>query len=206
MGYYVGDVPAQPLVIEPARNEEPIDLAPFSEADAQLYGPDGDLVVTAGFLSTIVDEVIVIEWPESSPFDQPGIYELRVVLSNPDTEVRERLAPVRLVADTDDGWHTLDTARDDWRDAPGFDAWLYELLWTARNDVIAYAPALAADQRPPLNYRRAQLMQARNLWNAGKVDPSSGGIGSDTFVLRPFPLDWTIKQVLRPKRAIPGAF
>jgi hypothetical protein len=31
-------------------------------------------------------------------------------------------------------------------------------------------------------------------------------MGEDTFVLRPFPLDWTIKQVLRPKRAIPGAF
>jgi hypothetical protein len=110
------------------------------------------------------------------------------------------------VADTEDGWHTLDTARDDWRDAPGFDAWLYELLWTARNDVLAYAPALAASQRPPLNYRRAQIMQARNLWNAGKVDPASGGMGEDTFVLRPFPLDWTIKQTLRPKRAIPGAF
>lgn len=203
MGYYVGDVPAQPLVIEPARNEEPIDLAPFSQADAQLYGPDGVPVLTPGFLAVIAEDVILIDWPESSPFDQPGIYELRVVLSNLSTEVRERLPLVRLVADTDDGWHTLDTARDDWRDAPGFDAWLYELLWTARNDVLAFAPALTAGQRPPLNYRRAQLMQARNLWNAGKVDPASGGMGDDTFVLRPFPLDWTIKQVLRPKRAVP---
>lgn len=207
MGYYVGDVPAQPLVIEPARNEEPVDLEPFSQADAQLYDPDGGLVLTAGFLATIEDEVIVVEWPESSPFDEAGIYELRVVLTNPTTEVRERIAPVRLVADLDDGggWHTLDTARDDWRDAPGFDAWLYECLWVARNDVIAFAPKLAEGQRPPLNYRRAQIMQARNLWNAGKVDPSSGGIGEDTFVLRPFPLDWTIKQTLRPKRAVPTA-
>ena len=203
MGYYVGDVPAQPLVIEPARNEEPIDLAPFSQVDAQLYGPDGELVLTPGFLAVLSDDVILIDWPESSPFDQPGIYELRVVLSNPTTEVRERLPLVRLVADTDDGWHTLDTARDDWRDAPGFDAWLYELLWTARNDVIAFAPPLAANSRPPLNYRRAQLMQARNLWNAGKVDPASGAVGEDTFVLRPFPLDWTVKQVLRPKRGVP---
>lgn len=208
MSYYVGDVPAQPLVIEPARwvdgNEQPIDLTPFSQADAQLYDPDGDLVLTPGFLATIDDEVIIIDWPESSPFDSAGIYELRVVLTNDDTEVRERLAPVRLVADQEDGWHTLDTARDDWRDAPAYDAWLYECLWVARNDVLAFAPALDLGQRPPINYRRAQIMQARNLWNAGKVDAASGESGEGTFVLRPFPLDWVIKQVLRPKRAVPG--
>lgn len=208
MSYYVGDVPAQPLVIEPARwvdgNETPIDLSPFTQADATLVDPDGATVLTPGFLATIEDELIVVDWPGSSPFDAPGIYDLRIILSNDDTDVRERLAPVRLVADEEDGWHTLDTARDDWRDAPAFDAWLYECLWVARQDVLAFAPALELGQRPPINYRRAQIMQARNLWNAGKVDAASGEVGEGTFVLRPFPLDWTIKQVLRPKRAVPG--
>ncbi|MET0725927.1 MAG: hypothetical protein ABWY36_06220 [Leifsonia sp.] len=205
MSYYVGDIPAQALVVEPQKMSsagvsEPVDLAPFTTVEAKLYGPDGALVA-ATFTATIDEDVIDITWPTTTPFATAGIYDLRLVLTG--TGVRERVPAVRLVADDEDGWHTLDTAREDWRDAPGFDAWLYELLWTAKQDVIAYAPALAEDARPPINYRRAQLMQARNLWNAGKVDPASGGDGDDTFVLRPFPLDWTVKQVLRPKRAIP---
>ncbi|GAB3118408.1 hypothetical protein [Glaciibacter psychrotolerans] len=203
MGYYVGDVPAQDLVIEPARNEEPIDLTPFNEIDAQLFDPAGVPVVTPGFLGSISGETIVIEWPGSSPFDVAGIYALRLTATHTTTNVRERIPAVRLVVDVEDGWHTLDTARDDWRDAPGYDAWLYELLWSARQQVCAYAPALATGQRPPLSYLRAQIMQARNLWNAGKVDPASGGMGDDTFVLRPFPLDWMIKQVLRPQNPRP---
>ncbi|MFJ3392025.1 hypothetical protein [Leifsonia aquatica] len=206
MGYYVGDVPAQPLVIEPVRDEETIDLTPFTEVLVAAYGPDAQPVITPGFVATIQGEVIVVEWPESSPFDEAGIYEIVLTLDNPDTNVRERLAPVRVVADYDDGWHTLASARDDWRDAPPYDAWLYELLWVAKENVLAFAPALELDERPPINYRRAQIMQARNLWNAGKVDPGTGDQGTDTFVLSPFPLDWNIKQVLRPKRAIPGAF
>lgn len=208
MSYYVGDIPAQPLVIEPARNAgaDPIDLTPFDQAEVEALGPDGSPVVTAGFTATIetlpdaAAPVIVIEWPESSPFDTPGIYTIRVVVFNATTEVRERIPSVRIVADLEDGWHTLETAREDWRDAPVVDAWLYECLWTARHDVTAYAPALAADAWPPINYRRAQLMQARNLWNAGKVDAASGGDGEGQFILRPYPLDWAVKQVLRPKQ------
>ena len=66
--------------------------------------------------------------------------------------------------------------------------------------MVTYAPALNDGQYPPLNYRRAQLMQARNLWNAGKVDPSTGDQGEGSFILSPVPLDWTVKQVLRPKQ------
>lgn len=208
MGYFVGDIPAQPLVIEPARSGEPLDLDPFDPVvEVEVLDPDGVPILTPGFLGTIEalgvgDKVIVIEWPEVSPFTTAGIYTIRVVAFNAATEVRERIPSVRIVADTEDGWHTLETAREDWRDAPVVDSWLYEVLWTAKHDVLAYAPELAEGQRPPLNYRRAQLMQARNLWNAGKVDPATGAAGEDTFILRPYPLDWTVKQVLRPKRAV----
>ena len=209
MGYYVGDVPAQPLVIEPARNAgaDLIDLAPFNEAEVEVLGPDGRPIVTPGFLATITTlpdaeaPVIVVEWPETSPFESAGIYTIRVIVLDTTTGVRERIPSVRIVADVEDGWHTLETAREDWRDAPVVDAWLYELLWTARNDVVQYAPVLPDGQWPPPNYRRAQLMQARNLWNAGKVDPASGGDGEGQFILRPLPLDWTVKQTVRPKTA-----
>lgn len=122
------------------------------------------------------------------------------------------------------GWHTLDTARDQWRDAPSDDDTLQQLLDVARHQVTAYAPTytgepgtstLAAPDpttgalQPvtaatvPADYRLAQLMQARNIWNAGRVDPASGGLGDDSFIMRPFPLDWMVKQIIRPKRALP---
>lgn len=208
MGYTVGDIPAVDLVIDPVRvgpeGEASIDLTPFAVAEATLTDPTGLEVEGPGLLATIshMANTITIEWPSTTPFAVAGIYELRVIVTSVDLTVRQALPVVRLVADAEsDGWYTLDTAREDWPSAPGYDPWLYDLLWVARNDVLAYAPALPEHGRPPVNYRRAQLQQARNIWNASKVDPASGGLGEDDFTIRPFPLDWAIKQTLRPRRA-----
>jgi len=55
----------------------------------------------------------------------------------------------------------------------------------------------------PARYALGQFLQAKNMWNAGRVD-ASGGLGDgEGFVMRPTPLDWHIKQVLRPKRGAP---
>ena len=62
----------------------------------------------------------------------------------------------------------------------------------------------AAVQNIPLRYRKYQLMQARNIWNASKVDPSNGAFDDSSYAIKPFPLDWTIKQGLRPKRGVPA--
>lgn len=103
-------------------------------------------------------------------------------------------------------WHTIETARDEWDDAPLNDDVLTELLAVAQQQVIAYAPTLPVADPPttevPTNYRFGQLRQAQNLWTAGQVD-SSGGLGEGEFVVRPHPLDWIIKQILRPRRAVP---
>lgn len=205
MGYYIGDVPAQDLVIDPYRADEQITLDPFTDAEVTLYSPTGEEVEVVGFAAFInyEDNLIVIEWPETSPFETAGIYELRVAVSNDVSGVSEMVPPVRVTVDGFDGWHTLDTARADWQDAPGFDPWLFEMLTIAKEQVIAYAPKLETGARPPLAYRNAQLAQARNLWNAAKTDPASGSLGDDTFVIRPYPLDWIIKQILRPKNGIP---
>lgn len=207
MGYYIGDIPATDLVIDPLRHgpdgEMPVDLDPFTTVEVDLYDPNGEQVLTAGFAAAIAEELIVVEWPASSPFEVAGIYSLRPTLRNDGAGHLERLPAVYLVADIEDGWHTLDSARDIWPDAPGYDSWLYELLDIAKQQVLDYAPALAEGVRPPKNYRLAQRMQARNLWNANKVDPASGGIGEDSFVVQPFPLDWMVKQVIRPKTAVP---
>lgn len=108
-------------------------------------------------------------------------------------------------------WHTLETARDQWIDAPDEDETLEELLEVARGQVVAYAPERKTDPivAPdsiivPVAYRLAQIRQTQNIWNAGSVDPA-GGMGDGTdFVIRPHPLDWHVKQIIRPRGATPS--
>jgi hypothetical protein len=106
-----------------------------------------------------------------------------------------------------DGFHNLATARFAWSDAPYEDTLLQDLLDIAKSQVEAYSYPISSTSwvgQPSL--RLGQLMQARNIWNAQKVDPSSGGMGEDGFVMRPFPLDWMVRQILRPKRGKPVMF
>lgn len=107
-------------------------------------------------------------------------------------------------------WHDLQTIRVDWASAEDIpDTLLTDLLLNARLSVEAFAPALPDEMVEagmcPVNYRLAHLMQTRNLYNAVTVD-SGGGVGEDMdYAYRPMPLDWIVKQVLRPKRSIPVA-
>lgn len=203
MAYYPGDIPSEDLVIEPARNGLAIDLTPFSAVEVALYDPTGAIVSSSGFTGTIDEDSIVIEWPTEAVLTDPGVYELRITLLDDPETVRERLAPLYIVVqDETDGWHTHDSARAQWADAPADDRALYELLHVARHAVVEYAPALADGEAIPLNYVNAQLMQARNILNAARVD-SGGELGDGTFTSKPFPLDWEVKQILRPKRGIP---
>lgn len=207
MAYWVGDIPSEDIVIEPARNQEPIDLTPFDDAEVVWRDFDGT-VVEADFLVTVGDDEITVEWPASSPFEAATLYSLTVTLLG--DEVQERLAPVYFVAQDEDGWHTIDSARAEWGGAPDDDARLYQLLSLAGQQVIEYASALVPidDETPvviPAHYKAGQLMQAKNLYNSGLVDPQNGAAGNDEFVLRPFPLDWMVQQVLRPRSGVPKA-
>jgi hypothetical protein len=51
----------------------------------------------------------------------------------------------------------------------------------------------------PDAWRLAEIMQARNTYNAAKAAPA-GEFDSGSYGLSAFPLDWTIKQLLRPRR------
>ncbi|HWO51556.1 MAG TPA: hypothetical protein VNN23_08165 [Ornithinibacter sp.] len=107
------------------------------------------------------------------------------------------------------GWLTLDEARDMWRDAPADDEFLQLHLDVAAMEVLAYGPqktadAIAADpDTVPQNYRLAQLAQTKDNWNAVKIDPSSQGFGDEGFVFTPSSMKWTVKLMIRPKRAKP---
>lgn len=114
-------------------------------------------------------------------------------------------------------WHTLESARDQWVDAPLDDATLSELLEVARDAVLAYAPTLddsllvdedgyvtpVVPDEVPTSYRHAQLMQARNVWNASYASPT-GDLDGGSYSLTTFPLDWQVKQLLRPRSVFGG--
>jgi hypothetical protein len=206
MTYWIGDIPALDLVLEPARRGEPITLADFTAAQTQveLRTFDGVLVpavFTVTFDTDDIDDIdrVILTWPSASVFTIAGLHTLNVTLSGVAGSPRERLAPVYLVVQADDGWHTLDSSRIEWPDSDGLsDVQLFQVLELGRQQVAAYAPKLALNTRPPVNYRHAQLMQARNLLNAGRAE----GEGEGEFVLRPFPLDWMVRQTLRPHQII----
>lgn len=212
--YFPGDIPADALVIEPARAGEAIDLTPFTAGTVTLTDPDGETVEEESggdWFAVTVDEesgnvagTVTVAWPTTTIFTTPGVYELAVTLTG--TGVQERLEALRLICqDPESGWYTLEGARRAWQDAPDgddidSDLVLYCLLESARLSIEAYAPTYTG--RAPLHYRTFQLMQARNIWNSQNTNPA-GELGMDSFAIRPYPLDRMIQQGLRPKRPNP---
>ncbi|KFD43150.1 hypothetical protein IU11_14000 [Cellulosimicrobium sp. MM] len=95
------------------------------------------------------------------------------------------------------GWVTFEEARAQWPDAPVDDDELGEYLLAAYDQCIAYSGysvAAVAYSR----HRRAQIMQARALWRAAEAGDNNG-LGPDGFTVTVFPMDWTVKSLLRPK-------
>lgn len=84
------------------------------------------------------------------------------------------------------------------------------LLEVAAGQVWAFTPESEDDEGEPVaiiatgsavpaRLVYAQLQQAVNLWNAGRVS-SSGDVGMDSFTYTPRPLDKTIRLVIRPTK------
>ena len=96
-----------------------------------------------------------------------------------------------------------DWARDLWRDAPPDEGVLDLYLIAAEVTVLAYAPHDADGYPLPedATLKLAIVMQARNLWNSAKASPAGDFDGSG-FGLSTMPLDWQIKQLLRPQRGV----
>lgn len=96
----------------------------------------------------------------------------------------------------------LEAVRARWMDAPTDDDTLVDLLATARTECEAYAPDESDPQHPGGHAcRTAQLMHARNIWNASLITPGGGGeFGEAGFTVAVHPLDWAVTQRLRPKR------
>lgn len=110
------------------------------------------------------------------------------------------------MADMQVGWVTLEEARAQWADAPLDDDDLAALLLAAWDQCIEFLPA--GDEPPgstlpgglaPARLVMAQLMQARALYRSLKAG-SGDTIGDDGMTVTVWPMDRTVKNLLRPKR------
>ena len=100
-------------------------------------------------------------------------------------------------------WLTAAEAREEpyWPKCDVFeDDALTLLLTSAREQCEDWAPVLADPDDPPERYRLAQAMQARALWRAQRSNVGEGGYGAEGMVVTIFPMDWTVKALLRPKK------
>ncbi len=102
------------------------------------------------------------------------------------------------------GWVGLDRARDLWPDADTLDDdVLTTYLLAAHKACAEFAPALEDDANVPEAWAVAQVMQARAVYRSRKA----GGrdqLGPDGFAVTVFPLDWNVRQLLRPKKGRPS--
>ena len=65
-----------------------------------------------------------------------------------------------------------------------------------------FAPTLDEGEPVPVNWVAAQIMQTRALVRAGIVgDRDQAGLVEETVTV--FPMDWTVKNLLRPKKGKP---
>lgn len=200
MSYYVGDSPVEPFIVPVPEHIDPTDY-PLLAAVIQAPGGTelGPLVAVYG--ADEDGEPVVIVEPGGDTFTAAGIYSVRVTASNVADALR-RLPAELFVVESED-WHTLDSARAEWPTEGTYtDVQLFRLLEAAKRQCIEYAPALAADAPIPSSWLDAQIMQARNIANAAKTDPGQSPDGG-LFVIRPYPMDKFVRNLLRPERAVP---
>lgn len=96
------------------------------------------------------------------------------------------------------GWVTTEEVLSWWEDAPLDSDVLIALLQAAYELCATYAPADVA-QPVPETFRRAQYLQAKAMWESERSNAGSS-IGAEDFAVPVFPMDWHVKNLLRPKR------
>jgi hypothetical protein len=197
----VGDTIVGPFVVQYSEDGiVPVDLNEpgWTIVSGQVVAPDGLRVIdcTTG---TDATGAAVFVLPGDEAFDQAGLWRLVAAFS---LNMNMFTADALPFAVEDDAWLTIAGVRSVWRDAPANDVQLWRLLDVARQQVAAWAPQPVPDPVPD-NLTTAQYTQARNVWNAIKADPSNLAIGDDALLIRPFPLDWTVKRMIRPANPRP---
>ena len=190
--YWTGDNPASPITLDLYSEE---DFSAYTSATVSVVDPEGVTTQTIGPVP-VEDEEVTFTFPAGS-FPTAGLYNLDVLLLG---DGMVTLPPQPVVVQEHDGWHTLESTRNEWHDAPADDAQLYVFLESSKEQCLAYAPALVG--RPSHSFRQAQLLQARALWQAVKTNPD-GQLDANGFQVQVYPLDRNIRALLRPRRGVP---
>ena len=200
---WVGDVPQSPTradFIDETGNT--VQISEFDSWEAYMLSPVGEV------LGTLTGEDhgnhLEFTWYETTILEIPGVYKIIVTFFDP-LGVEIQAEPFSFVVQEIDGWLTLETARAQWGDAPLDDVFLHQILDTAKAQCVAYAPALQLGAQVPVTYVQAQLLQARAIYQS-VIANQQDSVGVEGFQVRVFPLDFTIRAMLRPKRAIGGMF
>lgn len=187
-------------------------MAVFTEGDSPLSAFEYDLGLDAADADSVelrvlgqvipadlVGDIVEGDWTglEVPPV---GLYPIRAQLAAAG-RTQGVLVDWLVVVAPVDPWHNVETARFEWDGAPANDGTLYRLLTTAREQVEAYGRVLADGEPVPELWRQAQLAQARNMFNAsitsGENTYDAGG--GNYITVRP--LDWAVKQLIRPRSA-----
>lgn len=90
-----------------------------------------------------------------------------------------------------------------WPGSEDYEEGLEFPLYCAQIQCEAFAPAIPDGQVAPENYVAAQVLQARALVRSGIVG-SGDQLGGAADTVAVFPMDWTVKALLRPRRGRPG--
>jgi hypothetical protein len=200
---WVGDVPQSPTradFIDEVGN--PVQISGFDSWEAYMLSPEAEVL---GSLSgEDHGNHLEFTWEETTLLEIPGIYKIIVTFFDP-LGVEVQCEPFQFVVQEIDGWLTLEQTRSQWSDAPLDDVFLRQILDTAKAQCVAYAPALALGAQVPVTYVQAQLLQARAIFQS-VIANQQDSVGVEGFQVRVFPLDFTIRAMLRPKRAIGGMF
>ena len=108
------------------------------------------------------------------------------------------------------GWVNTETDLEDWADRPDEPA-LSRYLTAAHRQCLDFLPYTTATvdgvttettvvpDPVPANFVLAQIMQARALYRS-VLSGSGDAIGADGMAVTVFPMDWTVKNLLRPRR------
>ena len=99
------------------------------------------------------------------------------------------------------GWVDPDEVGAFWADAPQDATVLASYLQAAYEQCVAYLPPELFPESGtiPQRWIQAQIMQARAL-HRSTVTGSGDQMGGDGYTVTVFPMDWTVKNLLRPKR------
>lgn len=114
--------------------------------------------------------------------------------------------------------YTAEEAVTRWGVGAPSESRMAELLAVSEQQIFEYAPLPLPDLTTvfeealededaalmvPAGHREAHFVQARNIHNATLKAPGSQDFGPDGMAIALHPLDWHVKQLLRPRRARP---